>query len=314
MANTPIHCGAEAVLHRAQHAVAAAGVALEVTAPCRHVFEHPGACDLPFLVTCPTSSTAVRWLSRSAPAPPCTRAAGRPAGADSIRSECMVWMNPRSVPARQDPTSVQDVSTQSRPSAGRVATRGPSGEPEVRPVSKTLPWHRAPSQPIEGAAACSISVDFPIPIAADQGDGPRHHTAAQHPIELGRARWSTGIVRERLRGPATRRHPSGNPGRYRGFSSSRRLELGDQGVPFAASGTLPLPFRRRRSAFWQIKTSLDFAIGLPYSICDLSIAVTTARSPILPAFWIGLCLIACQIWDDSGDSGRGTLGSGLVLR
>ncbi len=95
-----------------------------------------------------------------------------------------------------------------------------------------------------------------------------------------------------------------------------RDDLGHQGVPFAAAGALPLPFRRSGSAVLANKHLFGLRHWSSFaSICELSIAVT--HGPITyTAGLLDLDYVYCmrKFGLIAAIVGLGTLGSGLLLR
>ncbi len=127
-----------------------------------------GPAIWPSLVTWPTSSTAVplalaKRTSSAVHSRSCDTAPG--ADFDALRMHGLDGIDDQH--ARRDPLrgadDVFDAGLGDQPRGG--ASRAPGAGREVRPASRIpRPWRTAPAPAhCSAAAACSISVDFPIP-------------------------------------------------------------------------------------------------------------------------------------------------------
>ena len=118
---------------------------------------------------------------------------------------------------------------------------------------------------LSAAAACSISVDFPIPGSPPiKVTEPGTKPAAQAPDRALSIRWSVAAARRWPRRPMKTRHRSrGSAPHAAPCADSALRYLGHQGVPLAATSALPLPFWRRRSAVLADKHLFGLRHGLP---------------------------------------------------
>src|SRR4029077_16747034 len=83
-----------------------------------------------------------------------------------------------------------------------------------------------------------------------------------------------------------------------------RLEFCYEGVPFAASGALPLPFRRGSTATLTHKNLFRLRHRLPsHGYVNLGLLVLSPDPLYCRACWLGLCLLHAEIWTDCSDCG-----------
>ncbi len=225
----------------------------------------PAIC--PSLVTWPTSSTAVPLdLANRTSSAVHSRNCDTAPGAASTRSECMVWMESTistcAVRRRRGADDVLHAGLGDQPCGRRFQV--PGAAPAVRPASPTpRRWRTAPRpSALSAAAACSISVDLPMPGSppikvTEPGTRPPPSTRSSSAGAGGQPR----RLRRWPRRPATRTRrlralglsslcgdlPSESP--RPGCSTRRRRRIA------------PAILAKRLPQFWQTNTSFDFAMG-----------------------------------------------------
>src|SRR5713226_6200799 len=163
------------------------------------------------------------------------------------------------------------------------------------------------------AAACNISVDLPIPGSppirvTEPGTRPPPNTRSSSAEPVVTRDCST-MASAASDDEASVRGTLMDTGGFRvvvGCSSATRVFHSPQPVH------CPCHFGEETPQFWQIKTSLDFAIGFPYRFVILALQLTLPDHLYCRPSRFGLCLLHAQIWADSSDSGRGDLRYGPI--
>src|SRR5882724_9612493 len=178
--------------------------------------------------------------------------------------------------------------------------------------SSPVAYSTAP-KPLRAAAAWSIKVDFPMPGSppirvTEPGTRPPPNTRSSS-LEPVVTRDCSTMASAASDEEASVRGTLMDTGGFRvvvACTSATRVFHSPQ------PAHCPCHFGEEAPQFWQIKTSLDFAIGFPYRFVILALQLAVPDHLYCRPSGFGLCLLHAQIWADSSDTGRGNLGLGPV--